>query len=349
MSRVSSLISRLSILSKASSCTVQRFTETVDIGGSVTVTWSNHLTNVTCVVQMRGGSESIRYAFENVRRFGTIYVDPGLDITEADRILYNGRTFDIQTIETPDERRTGDRLAFQRIFVEETLGTFADPPVVTNVPVIEESGIGNQIGGNDDVQESDSFTVAAGDVLAVFGWCQTSAGPTLSIVWNTIEVFVPGAPAIEDENIGGYYCWAYFLTIPTATTATIKQTIAEGSIPVNHSRMFWVRISGADPDQRVSASPVVSIVNDQTPTGTITVTEENSLMLGFFRYTETFPPNNYVVNPPETEVLQDNFSVSQGCLVSNTGATIGANTMTVTSVDPLNDHQFCGLSIQPLV
>ena len=68
----------------------------------------------------RSGAESIRYGRENNRAFGTIYVQPGLDITANDRVTVNTRVFDIQNVRTPDERADGDSLAYMVLEVEET-------------------------------------------------------------------------------------------------------------------------------------------------------------------------------------------------------------------------------------
>ena len=104
----------------ASTVTVQRNTTALDSSRFPTDSWATHLSGINAAVQIRSGAEAVRYGRENNRRFGTVYLPPGYDITEADRIVYNGRTFDIQSVRTPDDRRNGDPLAYMVLEIQET-------------------------------------------------------------------------------------------------------------------------------------------------------------------------------------------------------------------------------------
>lgn len=122
MSRVAQLISRLSERQVDSTVDIQRNTTAVDAAGSVTDSWGRHLNNIPAVVQIRSGAEAVRYGRENNRAFGTVYVQAGLDITGADRLRFGSpvRTFDIQSVRTPDERLSTDSLAYMILEIEET-------------------------------------------------------------------------------------------------------------------------------------------------------------------------------------------------------------------------------------
>lgn len=115
MTQVLSLIQR-----RGGSGTIQRPTTTTDVGGSFVRTWANSLAGINVFLQIRAGSEAVRYGRENTRRFGTAYVAGGLDIVTGDRLTFGGLTYDIQSVRTPDERAAGDRLAYMILEVQET-------------------------------------------------------------------------------------------------------------------------------------------------------------------------------------------------------------------------------------
>ena len=114
------LIRRMAAKQASSLIAVQRPTTTADSGGFHPETFAAHLSSITAVVHIGGGSESIRYGRENNRAFGTVQLQGGLDILETDQIIYDGRTFDIQHIRPTGQRTSGDKLGRMVIDIQET-------------------------------------------------------------------------------------------------------------------------------------------------------------------------------------------------------------------------------------
>lgn len=115
-----SLIKRLAARQTAKVCTIQRATPSVDNGGGVVRTWADHLTNVPVTVQFLSGSEGLRYGAESNRKFGRAYVEGQLDITAEDRMTWNSRTFDIQSVINPGEFTAGQSVSHMILEIEET-------------------------------------------------------------------------------------------------------------------------------------------------------------------------------------------------------------------------------------
>lgn len=86
------------------SATISRPTVTVDAGGSPISTYSNATTGVSCRVVSRGGSESPRYGRENARYSYDVYFAGGTDVRQADRIVVNSKTLEIQALVDFDEQ-----------------------------------------------------------------------------------------------------------------------------------------------------------------------------------------------------------------------------------------------------
>jgi head-tail adaptor len=92
---------------------------TVDSGGSV-ITTAGAGTAATAFIQPRSGSEAVRYGRENNRDFFVMYFLPSVSIRAANRVVYGSRTFDIQHVRKPDERVSGQTLAYIIAEAEET-------------------------------------------------------------------------------------------------------------------------------------------------------------------------------------------------------------------------------------
>lgn len=116
----SGLIRRMAAKQDASSVDVRRQTTTADSGGFHPETFAAHLSGITAVVHIGGGSESVRYGRENNRAFGTVQLQGGLDILETDQLIYDGRTFDIQHIRPAGQRTSGDKLGRMILDIQET-------------------------------------------------------------------------------------------------------------------------------------------------------------------------------------------------------------------------------------
>lgn len=114
------LIQRLAGRQSTTTGTIERFDTTLDNSASPISSWNPHISNIAVVVQLTSGSEGVRYGRENNRDFGTAYVAPGQDITASDRLLWNERYFDIQSVRTPGMMATGQILAFMVLDIEET-------------------------------------------------------------------------------------------------------------------------------------------------------------------------------------------------------------------------------------
>ena len=117
---VSGLIRRMAARQNASLIAVQRKTNSAGTSGFPTKTFAAHLSSITAVVHIGGGSESVRYGRENNRAFGTVQLQGGLDILETDQIIYDGRTFDIQHIRPAGQRTSGDKLGRMILDIQET-------------------------------------------------------------------------------------------------------------------------------------------------------------------------------------------------------------------------------------
>lgn len=118
--QVFDLIKRRATGQVAGTVTIRRKTDAADAGGSVVSTFADHLPAIQAAVQIRSGAEAVRYGRESNRRFGTVYVQAGQDITSSDRLTFNGLTFDIQSVRTPDDRISTDLLAYMVLEVQET-------------------------------------------------------------------------------------------------------------------------------------------------------------------------------------------------------------------------------------
>ena len=76
--------------------TIQRRTITADAGGHQITTWSTIASAVPCFVQPGDGEESERGGGRQPSQKFRIYLAADVDVTSLDRILFDGRTFDIE-------------------------------------------------------------------------------------------------------------------------------------------------------------------------------------------------------------------------------------------------------------
>lgn len=88
------------IQAKGTTATTQRASNSVDAGGATTQTFASNLTGVKVFVQDMNGDEAAKYGAERYQRMAKIYVEPGKDILEKDRIVVGSRTFDIEHVHT---------------------------------------------------------------------------------------------------------------------------------------------------------------------------------------------------------------------------------------------------------
>lgn len=114
------LMRRMAAKQGASMVSVQRPTNSPGTSGFSVATFAAHLSSITAVVHITSGAEAIRYGRENNRAFGTVQLQAGLDITEKDQLIYDGRTFDIQHVRPAGQRTSGDKLGRMILEIQET-------------------------------------------------------------------------------------------------------------------------------------------------------------------------------------------------------------------------------------
>lgn len=77
-------------------CTIRRKTQTQSSStGAISTSWANLATGVPCSMNEGGQSEREVAARETGEVFATFYFAFGQDITNADRIVYGARTFEV--------------------------------------------------------------------------------------------------------------------------------------------------------------------------------------------------------------------------------------------------------------
>ena len=114
------LMRRMAAKQASSLIAVQRPTTSAGTSGFPTITYAAHLSSIPAVVHIASGAETVRYGRENHRAFGTVQLQGGLDITEKDQLIYDGRTFDIQHVRTAGQRTSGDNLGRMILEIQET-------------------------------------------------------------------------------------------------------------------------------------------------------------------------------------------------------------------------------------
>jgi len=94
---------------------------TLDAVGSHIESFSDE-TVMDAIIQISGGSDATYAGREQHQRSGTAYFQGvGLGIEVKDRITYNGSTFEIRDVRTPDERPATSHLAYTIVSIEEVL------------------------------------------------------------------------------------------------------------------------------------------------------------------------------------------------------------------------------------
>lgn len=88
------------IAAKGTTATSRRATNTLDAGGAPIQTFNNNLTSVKVFVQDISGDENPKYGREAFDRLAAIYIEPGKDILEKDRLVIGSRTFEIEHVHT---------------------------------------------------------------------------------------------------------------------------------------------------------------------------------------------------------------------------------------------------------
>lgn len=81
-------------------CSVQRYTETHTGEGTVQ-TWADHLTGVACRVSpLASGTGEALGADASLSAVSqwTVWTEAGIDVTVKDRVIYQGRTFEIARV-----------------------------------------------------------------------------------------------------------------------------------------------------------------------------------------------------------------------------------------------------------
>jgi len=76
--------------------TIQRAAESQETDGSLKEVWSDLIADVKCSIQALSASERAAYKkLEVVASFKMFILPQGTDITQKDRVVHNGRVFDI--------------------------------------------------------------------------------------------------------------------------------------------------------------------------------------------------------------------------------------------------------------
>ena len=103
----------LTILSKS--------TGTLDFSGGRVESWGTS-TGATGFVQVRSVTDDIAGGAERSTRRATIYFRGKPNITVADRISYDGTTWEISSVRVPQERTNSDALCFTIVEAAEVFG-----------------------------------------------------------------------------------------------------------------------------------------------------------------------------------------------------------------------------------
>lgn len=82
-------------------CAVQRKTTVSDGGGGTTSTWGPHLASVRCRLSpAAGGEDGVTGARISDESTHIVTLPAGTDVTEADRLVISGQTFEITLVRT---------------------------------------------------------------------------------------------------------------------------------------------------------------------------------------------------------------------------------------------------------
>lgn len=78
------------------SCTIRRATKSISsLSGEETESFADHLTGVRCMLQSRRGRYVVDDAGGHTVDQWTLYLDPGTDILNGDRVVVDGVTYKV--------------------------------------------------------------------------------------------------------------------------------------------------------------------------------------------------------------------------------------------------------------
>lgn len=84
------------------SVAIWRVAESADAAGFPSHSYTLSST-VTMFMQPRTGREGIQYGRDTAERFVMFYAPVGTDVLETDRLVYDSRVFDVQSIRQPGQ------------------------------------------------------------------------------------------------------------------------------------------------------------------------------------------------------------------------------------------------------
>lgn len=101
----------------------QRYTTTLDASRSPVNSYTTRLSAIAARVQPMSGSEAVRYGRESTRRMFRVFVEPGQDITEKDRVLFVDQSqfaAKTRTLEVVEKRNPQSANVITTLICEET-------------------------------------------------------------------------------------------------------------------------------------------------------------------------------------------------------------------------------------
>lgn len=105
--------------------TRQRTAWTRDIVGGAVLTSTGSTAAVTGYLQAGGGAPALRYGRQNVQYSAVAYFLCGTDIKEHDNLIVTidgtARTYEVQSVVTPDDRSSSDHMCHMVVGLQEDL------------------------------------------------------------------------------------------------------------------------------------------------------------------------------------------------------------------------------------
>lgn len=84
-------------------CTIQRPSNTQDAIGGTVESWNVVTANIQCLVRQLGAQERAGVGRELLVSTHRLYCEYDVDIRATDRVIYAGKTFDVQSVYNPDD------------------------------------------------------------------------------------------------------------------------------------------------------------------------------------------------------------------------------------------------------
>lgn len=81
---------------------------------------SEAITSVTMLIQPRGGNTVFKYGAERSEYDATGYCEIGTEVLNKDLIDFGNRHYRVDSVRVPDERQSGDALAYMIVGLNET-------------------------------------------------------------------------------------------------------------------------------------------------------------------------------------------------------------------------------------